>query len=66
MSAEARALKNAKGVHSKKEAPIHRVADMSKESAKAKQFLPFLQRAGRTVALVEVCVCVFVCAWVWV
>ena len=29
MAAEARALKNTKGVHSKKDAPIHRVADVS-------------------------------------
>lgn len=55
VSAEARAAKNSKGVHSKKEPPIHRVGDMSKDPAKAKQFLPFLQRAGRTVGLVEVC-----------
>ena len=32
MAAEARALKNAKGVHSKKDAPIHRVADVSQVS----------------------------------
>ena len=28
--------------------------DFLQETAKAKQFLPFLQRAGKTVALVEV------------
>ena len=53
LAAEARAVKNAKGVHNKKDHPIHRVADISSESTKAKQFLPFLQRAGKTVALVE-------------
>lgn len=53
LAAEARAVKNTKGVHSKKEAPIHRVADVSQDPAKAKQFFPFLQRAGKTVALVE-------------
>ncbi|CAG2245874.1 SND1 [Mytilus edulis] len=34
-------------------APIHRVADVSGDIAKSKQFLPFLQRAGRSEALVE-------------
>ena len=29
------------------------MADISSETAKAKQFLPFLQRAGKTVVLVE-------------
>ena len=83
LAAETRAIKNGKGLHSKKEAPIHRVADLSgvsasqstvyvknrftsiansycvflfslQEAAKAKQFLPFLQRAGRSGAIVEV------------
>nr|XP_023647180.1 staphylococcal nuclease domain-containing protein 1 [Paramormyrops kingsleyae] len=53
LAAEARAIKNAKGLHSKKELPIHRVADISGETQKAKQFLPFLQRAGRSEAVVE-------------
>ena len=53
LAAVARAVKNAKGVHNKKDHPFHRVADISSESTKAKQFLPFLQRAGKTVALVE-------------
>ncbi|XP_061085447.1 staphylococcal nuclease domain-containing protein 1 [Conger conger] len=53
LAAEARAIKNAKGLHSKKEVPIHRVADISGETQKAKQFLPFLQRAGRSEAVVE-------------
>uniref|UniRef100_A0A8C7ZLB9 Staphylococcal nuclease domain-containing protein 1 n=1 Tax=Oryzias sinensis TaxID=183150 RepID=A0A8C7ZLB9_9TELE len=47
------AIKNGKGLHSKKEVPIHRVADISGETQKAKQFLPFLQRAGRSEAVVE-------------
>ena len=42
-----RAIKTGKGVNSKKEPPIHRVADVSGDVAKARQFLPFLQRAGR-------------------
>ncbi|XP_075455394.1 staphylococcal nuclease domain-containing protein 1 isoform X2 [Ascaphus truei] len=53
LAAEARAIKNAKGLHSKKEVPIHRVADISGDTQKAKQFLPFLQRAGRSEAVVE-------------
>uniref|UniRef100_A0A8C0MRZ3 Staphylococcal nuclease domain-containing protein n=2 Tax=Canis lupus familiaris TaxID=9615 RepID=A0A8C0MRZ3_CANLF len=47
------AIKNGKGLHSKKEVPIHRVADISGDTQKAKQFLPFLQRAGRSEAVVE-------------
>ncbi|CAH1250586.1 staphylococcal nuclease domain-containing protein 1-like [Branchiostoma lanceolatum] len=53
LAAEARAQKNAKGLHSKKEVPIHRVADLSGDTNKARQFLPFLQRAGRSDAIVE-------------
>ncbi|XP_053572302.1 staphylococcal nuclease domain-containing protein 1 [Bombina bombina] len=53
LAAESRAIKNAKGLHSKKEVPIHRVADISGDTQKAKQFLPFLQRAGRSEAIVE-------------
>jgi staphylococcal nuclease domain-containing protein 1 len=53
MAAEARAVKNGKGVHSKKDHIPHRVSEISNDPGKAKQFLPFLQRAGRTVALVE-------------
>jgi len=53
LAAELKAVKTAKGVHDKKEAPTHRVADLSGDLAKSKQFLPFLQRAGRTDAVVE-------------
>ena len=53
LSAETRALKNAKGVHSKKDAPTHRISEVSGDAAKAKQFLPFLQRAGRINGIVE-------------
>ncbi|KAK3097810.1 hypothetical protein FSP39_013410 [Pinctada imbricata] len=53
LAAEARAQKKAMGMHAKKEAPIHRVADVSGDIAKSKQFLPFLQRAGRLEAVVE-------------
>ena len=53
LAAEARAEKKLVGLHSKKEPPIHRVADVSGDIPKSKQFLPFLQRAGRSEGLVE-------------
>ncbi|XP_065069172.1 staphylococcal nuclease domain-containing protein 1-like [Rhopilema esculentum] len=53
LAAENRASKNGKGLHSKKEPPMHRVADISGDRAKAAQFLPFLQRAGKSSAIVE-------------
>ena len=53
LAAEARAVKNAKGVHNKKDHPIHCVAHISSETPKVQQFLPFLQRAGKTVALMK-------------
>lgn len=53
LAAESRAIKKGTGIHSKKEAPIHRVADVSGDVNKAKQFLPFLQRAGRSEGIVE-------------
>lgn len=53
MASEAKAKKNGKGLHSQKDTPSHRVADVSGDLAKSKQFLPFLQRAGKTVAIVE-------------
>ncbi|XP_071517216.1 staphylococcal nuclease domain-containing protein 1 isoform X2 [Panulirus ornatus] len=53
LSAEAKAIKSGKGLHNKKETPIHRVADISSDAGKAKGFLPFLQRAGRSEAVVE-------------
>jgi hypothetical protein len=36
-----------------REAPTHHINDISGNAGKAKQFLPFLQRAGKSVALVE-------------
>nr|CAG4638262.1 EOG090X01F7 [Cyclestheria hislopi] len=53
LAAEVKAAKTMKGVHDKKDAPTHRVADLSGDLAKSKQFLPFLQRAGRSDAVVE-------------
>ncbi|KAK6171496.1 hypothetical protein SNE40_019673 [Patella caerulea] len=53
LAAEARAQKKMVGLHAKKDAPIHRVADLSGDVMKSKQFLPSLQRAGKTEGLVE-------------
>lgn len=73
LAAEMKAIKTSKGVHDKKDAPTHRVADLSgvtrnihaipvakaklsfslQDLAKSKQFLPFLQRAGKSEAIVE-------------
>lgn len=53
LAAEMKATKSGAGVHGKKNTANHRVADVSGDLAKAKQFLPFLQRAARTEAVVE-------------
>ncbi|KAK2712557.1 staphylococcal nuclease domain-containing protein 1-like [Artemia franciscana] len=53
LAAELKAIKSGNGVHSKKDPPVHRVQDISGDPGKAKQFLPFLQRAGKTEAVVE-------------
>lgn len=54
VAAEQRAVKGKKGVQNKeREPPVHHVNDVSQNANKAKQFLPFLQRAGRVHALVE-------------
>lgn len=46
LAAEARAIKNGKGLHSKKEVPIHRVADISGDTQKAA--VSALPSAGRS------------------
>jgi len=51
--AETRAVKNGKALHSKKDTPTHRIADLSGDVGKSRQFLPFLQRAGRSAGVVE-------------
>ncbi|KAG0307678.1 hypothetical protein BGZ98_010097 [Dissophora globulifera] len=51
--AEAKAKEEAKGKHSTKEPPKYKWSDASETAAKAKQFLPYLQRGGRTNAIVE-------------
>lgn len=53
LAAETRANKNGKGLHSKKDVPSHRIADLSGDVNKSRQFLPFLQRAGKSSAVVE-------------
>jgi staphylococcal nuclease domain-containing protein 1 len=53
LAAEMKATKSGAGVHAKKNIPNHRVTDVSGDLAKAKQFLPSLQRAARTEAVVE-------------
>ena len=47
LAAEDKALKSAKGLHDKKNIPTRRIADISGDLNKSKQFLPSLQRAGR-------------------
>ncbi|KAI9008144.1 hypothetical protein BC832DRAFT_583239 [Gaertneriomyces semiglobifer] len=42
-----------KGIHSQKDAPLHRIGDASASAAKARQFLPFLQRSGRVSGVVD-------------
>lgn len=53
LAAEERAKKKELGIHSKKDLPTLRVTDVSGDLAKSKQFLPFLQRAGRTQGVAE-------------
>ena len=53
LSAEDKAKKSAKGMHSTKGNTGRRIADLAGDVNKSKQFLPFLQRAGRMQAVVE-------------
>lgn len=53
LAAEARAAKKKIGMHSEQEQATMKIADATTDSAKAKQFLPLLQRLGRFDALVE-------------
>ena len=56
MAAEAQATKQQKGIHAKKDVPVHRINDLttSPESGRIKhQYLPSWQRALRTEAIVE-------------
>ncbi|KAG0237947.1 hypothetical protein BGW42_008047 [Actinomortierella wolfii] len=51
--AEQTAKNDARGKHSAKEPPKYKWSDASESAAKAKQFLPFFQRSGRTTAIVD-------------
>ncbi|SPC67296.1 related to transcriptional coactivator p100 [Ustilago sp. UG-2017b] len=53
MEAEAKAVSEAKGIHSGKELPAPRMGDASETASKANTFLPGLKRAGRIAAIVD-------------
>lgn len=56
LAAETQAMKQQKGVHAKKDIPVHRINDLTvaPDSARIKhQYLPSWQRALRTEAIVE-------------
>lgn len=53
MEAEAKAIAEAKGIHSGKELPAPRMGDASETASKANTFLPGLKRAGRLTAVVD-------------
>lgn len=53
LGAESRAEKKGAGIHTPKDIPTIKIADINGDPAKAKQFLPLLQRAGKIDALVE-------------
>ena len=54
LAAERRAVASKKGLQNpNKEAPTHHLNDIAGNAAKARQFLPFLQRAGRCHGVVE-------------
>ncbi len=55
LAAEDKAIKSTKGMHDKKGQTGRRIADISGDVAKSKQFLPFLMRAGKMQAVVEFC-----------
>ena len=54
--AEEKAKSEGKGVHSSEEAPSQRISDVSESAAKARQFLPFLQRQDSLSAVIEHCI----------
>jgi len=53
LQAEDKAIKSAKGLHDKKNAPKHKVNDMTGNLTKCKTFFPSLQRAGKLTGIVE-------------
>jgi len=52
LAAEAKAIKGIKGLHNKKDNPLHRINDVT-DPNKAKPYLSFLKRAGRVDAVPE-------------
>ncbi|KER33498.1 hypothetical protein T265_00614 [Opisthorchis viverrini] len=53
LNAEEQAQTKGLGLHSKSDPPVHRVADLTGNLAKSRQFLPFLKRTPRFNAVVE-------------
>jgi staphylococcal nuclease domain-containing protein 1 len=53
LAAESRAQKKGAGVHSSKDPSTIKINDVTSDANRAKQMLPFLQRAGRIDALCE-------------
>ncbi|XP_055929068.1 staphylococcal nuclease domain-containing protein 1-like [Argiope bruennichi] len=53
LSAETKAIKSGKGMHSKKEAPPLRIVDLSGDLKLSKQYFPIIQRGGKMEAVVE-------------
>lgn len=53
IAAESKAQKSNKGVHNKKDVPVHRVNDICGDPVKAKNLLPHIKRSERIEAVVE-------------
>eukprot|EP01138_Halocafeteria_seosinensis_P007850 gb/GECG01008020.1/.p1 GENE.gb/GECG01008020.1/~~gb/GECG01008020.1/.p1 ORF type:complete len:921 (+),score=174.17 gb/GECG01008020.1/:1-2763(+) len=53
LQAENRAKESGKGMQGKKPAPKHRLTNLTMDTQKAKNFFPFLQRAGKMRAIVD-------------
>ncbi|KAJ3276652.1 hypothetical protein HDV01_004185 [Terramyces sp. JEL0728] len=53
LEAEEKATSANKGIHSTKEAPVHRTIDASENATKAKNYLAQLQRGGKLKCVVE-------------
>ncbi|GBL80625.1 Nuclease domain-containing protein 1 [Araneus ventricosus] len=53
LSAETKAIKSGKGMHSKKEVPPLRIVDLSGDLKLSKQYFPIIQRGGKMEAVVE-------------
>ncbi|KAG8198549.1 hypothetical protein JTE90_026450 [Oedothorax gibbosus] len=53
LSAETKAAKSGKGLHSKKDNPSIRIVDLSGDLKLSKQYFPIIQRGGKMEAVVE-------------